>query len=263
MSTSDASTGPAITLEQSHGVATITLNRPRKKNALSVAEMGEITVAMQRAVNDGCRAICITGAGGSFCAGRDLGKVDPKTDDTLGVLKDQIAPVLDAVRRIPVPTVACVEGPALGFGFGLALACDMVYASETALMGSPFRNIGLLLDSGGHYYLRERLGHHKASELIFTGRLFSGLEAARMGLINRAVPQPDLHKVCRELLLNLASGPTLAFAATKQILDVATSYEEVCRLEAEHQARLMATTADAAEGLDAFQNKRRPVFQGR
>jgi enoyl-CoA hydratase/carnithine racemase len=156
-----------------------------------------------------------------------------------------------------------VEGPALGFGFGLALACDMVYASETALMGSPFRNIGLLLDSGGHYYLRERLGHHKASELIFTGRLFSGLEAARMGLINRAVPQPDLHKVCRELLLNLASGPTLAFAATKQILDVATSYEEVCRLEAEHQARLMATTADAAEGLDAFQNKRRPVFQGR
>jgi len=252
---------PAVLLSQSLGIATIRLNRPQKKNALSVEDMGLIVTALNQAVSDGCRAICITGSGGSFCAGRDLSNVEPKTDDTLNVLQQQIAPVLDAVRRVPVPTVACVEGPALGFGFGLALACDIVYASETALMGSPFRNIGLLLDSGGHHYLRERLGHHKASELIFTGRLFSGLEAARMGLINRAVPQLSLHAVTQELLKNLASGPTLAFAASKQILNDAVSYEQVCTLEAQHQARLM-NTADAAEGLAAFQSKRRPQFTG-
>lgn len=252
----------AVLLELDGDMATLRLNRPKKKNALTVEDMGHITTLLQQALARGVRAVCITGSGGSFCAGRDLSRVDPKTDDTLGVLQKQIAPVLNVVRRCPVPTLACVEGPALGFGFGLALACDIVYASETALMGSPFRNIGLLLDSGGHHYLRERLGRSRAAELIFTGRLFSGLEAARMNLINRAVPAPTLDAVCRNLLANLASGPTLAFAESKRILDEATSYEQVCEMEAHSQARLMTTT-DAAEGLAAFQEKRRPRFLGR
>jgi 2-(1,2-epoxy-1,2-dihydrophenyl)acetyl-CoA isomerase len=256
------STDAAVLLELEAGVATLRLNRPKKKNALTVEDMGLISILLQQALDQGARAVCITGSGGSFSAGRDLSLVDPKTDDTLNVLQKQIAPVLEAVRRCPVPTLACVEGPALGFGFGLALACDIVYASETALMGSPFRNIGLLLDSGGHYYLRERLGRAKAAELIFTGRLFSGLEAERMGLINRAVPVPSLDAVCRDFLINIASGPTLAFAASKRILDEAKSYEQVCDMEAHSQAKLMAT-ADAAEGLAAFQEKRRPRFQGR
>jgi 2-(1,2-epoxy-1,2-dihydrophenyl)acetyl-CoA isomerase len=243
-------------------ITRITLNKPKKKNALTVEEMGSIACAMQAAVTAGSRAICITGAGGSFCAGRDLSGVDPATDETLKVLQDLIAPVLEAVRHCPLPTVACVQGPALGFGFGLALACDVVYASETALLGSPFRSIGLTMDSGGHYYLRERLGRAQAAELIFTGKLFSGLEAARWGLINRAVPAPTVVDACDELLYKIASGPTQAFAATKRILDEGHTYEQVCALEAQCQAELMATE-DAVEGLAAFNQKRKPKFVGR
>lgn len=251
----------AVLFSLESGIATLTLNRPKKKNALTVEDMGLIAQGVAQAQTSGARCVVIRGSGGSFCAGRDLSLVDPKTDDTLGVLQQQIAPVLDAVRRCPLPTLACVQGPALGFGFGLALACDLVFASETALMGSPFRNIGLLLDSGGHYYLRERLGRAKAAELIFTGKLFSGLEAARMGLINRAVPELSLDKVCTDMARNLASGPTQAFAASKRILDEAHSYEQVCEMEAQQQARLMLTR-DAEEGLAAFAQKRRPQFTG-
>lgn len=244
------------------GLTTITLNRPQKKNSLSIEGMLEIGAAVRAACDNGSRAIRIRGSGGSFCAGRDLTGVDPATDDTLNLLRNQINPVLATIRQCPVPTFAEVEGPALGFGFGLALACDIVYVSETALMGSPFRNIGLVMDSGGHYYLRERLGRAQAAELIFTGRLISGLEAARIGLVNRAVPAPDLEAVSQKLLAAIVSGPTQAFAATKRILDEGETYEQVADLEAVAQAMLMGTD-DARDGLKAFQEKRKPAFTGR
>ncbi|MPW18735.1 enoyl-CoA hydratase [Paraburkholderia sp. CNPSo 3157] len=238
------------------------MNRPRKKNSLTIEGMQEIAAAVKEARSSGSRAILIRGSGGSFCAGRDLSDVDPKNDDTLHVLRDQINPVLAAVRQCPIPTVAQIEGPALGFGFGLALSCDIAYVAETALLGSPFRNIGLVMDSGGHYELRERLGRARAAELIFTGRLFSGLEAARIGLVNRAVAAPDLESVSNKLLASIISGPTQAFKASKKILDEGHTYEQTVELEAIAQAALMHTR-DAAEGLQAFQEKRKPTFVGR
>lgn len=252
----------SLIVTQEKGLTTITLNRPQKKNSLSIAGMLEIGAAIKKACANGSRAIRIRGSSGSFCAGRDLTGVDPATDDTLNLLRNQINPVLATIRQCPLPTFAEVEGPALGFGFGLALACDIVYASETALMGSPFRNIGLVMDSGGHYYLRERLGRAQAAELIFTGRLISGLEAARIGLVNRAVPAPDLEAVSQKLLASIVSGPTQAFMATKKILDEGLTYEQVADLEAVAQATLMGTK-DAGEGLKAFQEKRKPAFTGR
>lgn len=254
--------GESLVAEQQGGLTTITLNRPQKKNSLTIEGMEEITEALGLALEQDSRCVRIRGSGGSFCAGRDLSGVDAATDDTLVLLRDRINPVLDAVRRCPIPTFAQVEGPALGFGFGLALACDIVYVAETALLGSPFRNIGLVLDSGGHYYLRERLGRAKAAELIFTGRLFSGLEAAGMGLVNLAVAAPDLEAVSRKLIDLIAQGPTQAFRASKRILEEGQSYDDVVRLEAESQAMLMSTR-DADEGLKAFQAKRRPAFIGR
>lgn len=259
---SKADVKDSIVITKERGLTTITLNRPQKKNSLSIPAMLEIGAAIQEAGVDGSRAVRIRGSGGSFCAGRDLSGVDAATDDTLKVLKDQINPVLAMVRNCPIPTFAEVEGPALGFGFGLALACDIVYVSETAVMGSPFRNIGLTLDSGGHYYLRERLGRAKAAELIFTGRLISGLEAANIGLVNRAVAAPDLESASRRLLAAIVDGPTEAFKATKRILDQGTTYEQIADLEAVAQAGLMSTS-DAKEGLRAFQEKRKPVFSGK
>ncbi len=244
------------------GIATIELNRPQKKNSLPVEGMLEIQAAVEELQTKGdVRVIRIKGSGGSFCAGRDLSGVDPLKDETLKILKEQINPVLDTIRQCSIPTFAQVEGPALGFGFGLALACDIVYAAENAIMGSPFRNIGLVLDSGGHFYMQERLGRAKAIELIFTSKMLSGVEAANLGLINRSVAATDLEEASLKLLKSIATGPTLAFKETKAILDTAKSYEEVADMEAVAQAKLMLT-ADAKEGLEAFQQKRKPKFKG-
>lgn len=244
------------------GIATIELNRPQKKNSLSIEGMLEIQAAVEELqTKSDVRVIRIKGSGGSFCAGRDLSGVDPLKDETLKILREQINPVLDTVRKCSVPTFAQVEGPALGFGFGLALACDIVYAAENAIMGSPFRNIGLVLDSGGHFYMQERLGRAKAIELIFTSKMLSGLEAANIGLINRSVAATDLEEVSLKLLKSIATGPTLAFKETKAILDTAKTYDEVADMEAVAQAKLMLT-ADAKEGLEAFQQKRKPKFKG-
>ena len=244
------------------GIATIELNRPQKKNSLPIEGMLEIQAAIEELQSKSdVRVIRIKGSGGSFCAGRDLSGVDPLKDETLKILREQINPVLDTVRKCSVPTFAQVEGPALGFGFGLALACDMVYAAENAIMGSPFRNIGLVLDSGGHFYMKERLGRAKAIELILTSKMLSGLDAANIGLINRSVAASDLEEVSMKLLKSIATGPTLAFKETKSILDTAKTYEEVADMEAVAQAKLMLTV-DAKEGLEAFQQKRKPKFKG-
>lgn len=252
----------SIIVKLDAGIATIELNRPQKKNSLSIEGMIEIQTAIQELQkNSDVRVIRIKGSGGSFCAGRDLSGVNPQTDETLKILREQINPVLDAIRRCLIPTFAQVEGPALGFGFGLALACDIVYAAENAIMGSPFRNIGLVLDSGGHFYMKERLGRAKAIELIFTSKLLSGLESEKIGLINRSAAATDLEEVSMKLLKSIATGPTAAFKETKKILDTATTYDEVVDMEAVAQAKLMLT-ADAKEGLGAFQQKRKPKFKG-
>lgn len=259
----DLSLNPkSILVSKANGIATIELNRPQKKNSLSIEGMLEIKTAIEEcSVDSAIRVIRIKGSGGSFCAGRDLSGVDPATDETLKILRDQINPVLEAVRNCSLPTFAQVEGPALGFGFGLALACDIVYVAENAIMGSPFRNIGLVLDSGGHYYLRERVGRAKALELIFTAKMLSGEEAANLGIVNQAIAASDLEEQSQVILKSLASGPTLAFKASKQILDKGITYADVVDMEAVYQAQLMLS-ADAKEGLEAFQQKRKPRFTG-
>lgn len=243
------------------GLATITLNKPETKNSLSVDEMEALGVAVQRAAVAGARCILIYGTGGAFCAGRDLKDTNPETDNTYDILSKRINPALETVRRCNVPTIAAVTGPALGFGFGLALACDITLAADNALFGSPFRKIGLLPDSGGHYYLRERLGRHRAAELILTGRLISGRDAVAMGLINRSYGASDLDAAALNLAADIAKGPTGAFRASKQILDCPGSYDDMVELEAILQHDAM-DGHDGQEGIKAFQEKRLPNFIG-
>jgi enoyl-CoA hydratase/carnithine racemase len=154
-----------------------------------------------------------------------------------------------------------VRGPALGFGLGLALACDVTVASEDAIFGSPFRRIGAVLDSGGHYFLQRRLGRHRAAELVFTGRMLNGRQAADLGLINEAVAADALAARTAELAALIANGPTAAFRATKHILEQDRSFAEVLELEARFQKEV-TRGPDGQEGLAAFRERRSPVFKG-
>ena len=244
--------GPVLVLE---------IHRPESKNSLKLVEMetlGEL-LAGERIRN--ARCLVIRGAGTSFCAGRDVREINPNAEDAYDVLHRRMGPVLQRLYTLPAPTIASVRGPALGFGFGLALACDLTIASDDAIFGSPFRRIGGVLDSGGHYFLQRRLGRHRAAELVFTGRMLNGRQAADLGLINEAVAADQLASRTSELASLIASGPTAAFRATKRILEEDRSYDEVLELEARYQKEV-TQGPDGQEGLAAFRERRSPVFKG-
>ena len=156
--------------------ATITLNRPAVINSLD-----ETMVAALHAALDGCadaRVVVFQGAGRGFSAGRDLSNATPLDEDARSILADLFNPAIARIRALPMPTIAAVHGPALGVGFGITMACDIVIAAERSRLGSPFANIGCVLDSGGHAALVQRVGPHRALELVYTGRLLNGTEAA-------------------------------------------------------------------------------------
>lgn len=243
------------------GVVRIVIARPHVKNSLRLAEMRALGDLVRDAV-ERARCIVITGEGGSFCAGRDLSEADPERDDTLAMLRDAIHPSIAAVHASPVPTIAAVDGPALGFGFGLALACDLTIAADDSRLGSPFRTIGCVPDSGAHWFMAQRIGRHRALELIYTGTLLSGREAARIGLVNRSVAGSTLSDTVATLARTVAAGPPLAFRASKDILARQASLSDALELEARAQAAALRS-ADGIEGIRAFQQKRPPRFTGR
>ena len=243
------------------GVARIVISRPKVKNSLRVADMAALGALVHRAA-EAARSIVVAGEGGAFCAGRDLADADPERDDTQAILDDSIHPTIAALAACPVPTIAQVEGPALGFGFGLALACDLTVVADDARLGSPFRNIGCVPDSGAHWFMAQRIGRHRALELIYTGTLLSGREAARIGLVNRAVAGLALADTVARLAAHVAGGPPLAFRASKSILSQAGSLDATLALEARAQAEALRSQ-DGIEGIRAFQHKRRPRFVGR
>lgn len=246
-------------------VAEIVLNRPDKLNALTVEMVEHLHASLLAAERASVRALVLRGEGRGFCAGRDLTNVDPATDDAERVLAEVVNPLIRRVREFPSPTFAAVQGACLGIGLGLALACDVVVAAEDARLGSPFARIGAVLDSGGHALFVERLGGHRALELIYTGRLLSGSEAAAWGLVNRCVGNDRLLPDVREMAAQVASGPTLAFQASKTLVhrieDEHLTLEEVLNAEAAAQGAIMQT-ADCREGFAAFQAKRQPRFIG-
>ena len=207
----------------------------------------------------------MSGAGRGFCAGRDLDEADPADEDAEAVLSEIFNPLFLAIRSLPMPTIAQVHGPALGVGLGLAMACDIVYAAASAKVGSPFARIGAVLDSGGHRYLVDRIGPHRALELIYTGRLISGVEAAEMGLVTSAFPDQELPTAVNDVARQIASGPTAAFALSKQLVqrleDTEMAFDAILAAEATAQGAA-SRSADYREGISAFQQKRRPNFTG-
>lgn len=247
-------------------VAEIVLDAPEKLNSLDEQALSELDGAYRQAEQAGVRALVLRGEGKGFCAGRDISGVDPATDDALGYLQDTVTPVLRRMARFPAPTFAAVQGPCLGVGLGLAIVTDVVYVAENAKIGSPFASLGATLDSGGHALFVERLGAHRTLDLIYTADLLSGEEAVRSGLFSRSMPAEELLEFTRATAARAASGATLAFRESKELVarirDERLGLWESLDEENRAQGRL-CDSSDYAEGFAAFQAKRKPTFHGR
>lgn len=254
----------AIDLHRDGDVAELVLHRPEVINSLDEGAVRSFHQALDDLA--GARAVIIRGEGRGFSAGRDLSGAQPLEEDAHAILAEVFNPLIQRIRDLPVPTFAAVHGACLGVGFGIAMACDVVHAARSAKLGSPFANIGCVLDSGGHAALVQRVGPHRALELIYTSRLLSGEEAAAMGLVNDVVDDDDLLDVVRRTARRVAAGPTAAFARSKalvhRIADGAVPFAEVLEAEARAQGDT-AGTPDYVEGITAFLEKRKPAFTGR
>lgn len=261
-----AATTRAVYVDLDGPVAEVVLNRPDKLNALDEAAMTALRQAFQDiAGRPGVRAVLLRGEGRAFCAGRDVSNVDPARDDARAILRDGVHPILAAIRAVPVPVVAAVQGACLGVGLGLAASADIIYAARNAKIGSPFARLGAVLDSGGHALLVDRLGPHRTMDLIVTGELLGGDEAAGVGLVSRVVADGDLLEVTRDLVRSIAAGPTATFIRSKKIIAALREqrgFSDVI-LDAEAQAQgEVSETADYTEGFAAFRERRDPDFTG-
>jgi 2-(1,2-epoxy-1,2-dihydrophenyl)acetyl-CoA isomerase len=247
-------------------VAHVVLNNPATLNALDEQAVRDLGDAYAEAERAGVRALVLRGEGRAFCAGRDIAGVDPRDDDVMGYLDGLVTPVLRRMSAFPAPTFAAAQGACLGVGLGLLIATDVVYVANTAKIGSPFAALGATLDSGGHALFVERLGAHRALDLIYTGRLMSGSEAVAAGLFSQVLPADEVLSATVEAAVRAAAGATAAFVASKRLVaalrDERLGLWDSMRQENAAQAALCATS-DYREGFAAFQGKRPPRFEGR
>lgn len=253
-----------LTIEDA--IARVVLDAPKKLNSLDETALDDLAAAYTEAERAGVRALALSGEGRAFCAGRDISAVDPASDDTDGYLTGKVQPLLQQMSRFPAPTFATVQGACLGVGLGLAIATDVVYVAQDATIGSPFANLGATLDSGGHALFTERLGPHRALDLIYTAELMTGAEAVAAGLFSRAVPAEELMEFTMQRVSKVARGATQSYLASKelvaQVRDNRVGLWESMAAENKAQAALCATD-DYKEGFTAFQQKRKPEFTGR
>jgi len=255
-----------ITSAIADDVAEIVLDAPDRLNSLNPDDIAELDAAYAAAERAGVRALVLRGEGRAFCAGRDISGVDPRTDDVDGYLGGLVTPLLRRMSAFPAPTFAVAHGACLGVGLGLLIATDVVYAADTAKIGSPFANLGATLDSGGHALFYERLGAHKTLDLIYTARLMSGTEAVESGLFSRVLPADEVLTATRDAARTAATGATQAFLASKSLVqslrDERLGLWDSLAVENRAQAAL-CDTDDYREGFAAFQEKRTPTFTGR
>ncbi len=255
-----------ILFEPLGGVARITLNRPHVYNALSTGLLQDITAAINAAAaDDAIRVVVITGAGEkAFCSGADLKEGMAGAKSLGDSLRTNYNPMIMAIRSIPKPVICRLNGIAAGAGCSLALACDVVIASEDAYLSQIFVNIGLMPDAGSTFFLPRLVGMQRAFELASTGRKVSAAEAVQMGLIYRAVPPSELDLVVSEVVSYYRNAPTKAIGAMKQVLNQSlnSNLEQMLELEAERQD-VLSRTQDASEGIMAFLQKRKAVYRGK
>ncbi len=272
MTMSEPSTAyETVNVSITDGTATVRLNRPEALNAWN-QQLGKDLLAALRAVvdDDAVRAVILTGAGRAFSSGADLkdisgGEMTPSgRPDVYKTLTERYHPIMHAIREMPKPVVAAVNGPAVGIGCSLALCCDLIVASQSAYFLLAFVNIGLVPDGGSSLFVPARIGMTRAMEMAMLGERIGAEQALQWGLINRVLPDADLHEEVAALGARLAGGPTRSYAGTKRQLNrwLFTGMAEQLELEAQIQ-REMAETDDFLEGAMAFVEKRPVRFSGR
>lgn len=248
------------------GVVTITLNNPRRKNAIHAVmfrELREVFRTITERPQE--RVVVITGAEDAFCAGADLSG----TADSVEKLSSlhhmrNIGETVLALSQLQQPVIAKVNGVAVGAGMNLALGCDLIYASDRATFSQIFAKRGLSVDFGGTWLLPRLVGVHKAKELAFLADIITADEAERIGVVNRVVPHADLDAYVDDIAGRIAAGPPIALGMTKRLLNQA---KDVTLAEAvEHEAMAQAVnggTEDMQNAIRAFREKRTPTFEGR
>ena len=265
---------PAMQLEtvnvsRADGAATVELNRPEALNAWN-AQFGEDLLAALSALaaDQTVRAVVIAGAGRAFSSGADLKDISTDTTpdgrpDVYKTLTERYHPIMHAIREMPKPVIAAVNGPAVGIGCSLALCCDLIVAAESAYFLLAFVNIGLVPDGGSSLFLPTRIGMARASELSMLGERLPAPKALEWGLINRVVADEQLEQEVAELAARMAAGPTRSYAGAKRQLNnwLYARMEEQLELEAKVQQE-MAGSDDFVEGAMAFVEKRPARFAG-
>ena len=255
-----------LVVERSQGIVTVTLNRPERKNAMNMAMWRELRATFAEvAERTDDRVVVLTGAGDGFCSGADLQGLPIGPDDphTMNFMRF-IGAVALALHQLTKPTIAKVNGVAAGAGCNLALGCDLIVASEEARFSEIFSRRGLSIDFGGSWVLPRLVGLHKAKELAFFADVISAQEANELGLVNRVVPAAELDAFVTGWATKLAAGPPVALSMTKAMLNtgMTSSIFEALENEARCQS-INFQSADAAEAMQAFGEKRDPTFIGR
>jgi 2-(1,2-epoxy-1,2-dihydrophenyl)acetyl-CoA isomerase len=256
----------SVEIDKRDGVATVTLNRPEKLNALTdemSLHLSEIFDGL--AADDAVRAVVLTGKGRGFCAGGDVGGM-LKSDMVEGRkrLQQRHHRMIQSIACIEKPVIAAVRGPAVGIGFSLALACDLIIASETARFSQVFKNIGLIPDGGSIFFLTHYLGVARAKELVFTARMLPAEEAREWGLVMRVTPDAELDTTALNLAKELAASATYALGLAKQMFRSMCVPTLDMLLDTESLSQSIARlTHDHREGVSAFRDKRKPKFTGR
>ncbi len=251
-------------------VAIITLDRPDALNALSLQLTVDLLAACGKAIEDGARAVVLTGRGRAFCSGGDLremrsmwereGRIEAFLEDPLAALHG----VIKLIREAPIPFVAAVNGVCAGAGTNFALACDLIVADETATFNEAFVRIGLSPDCGGTYFLPRAIGEKLAAELFMLGGTIDAARALQIGMINRVVAAEALIDEARSIADKLAAGPTGSIGRIKRMLNSTFSNDLDAQLALEHECQIdSGRSNDFREGVTAFFEKRPPAFTGK
>lgn len=256
-------TEPVLLSSLDEGVLTLTLNRPERLNALSTGLLAALAQALDAGVEEGARAVLLTGAGRAFCSGADLAGEGGAGGDLGETLETFYHPLFKRLAALDIPVVSAVNGPAVGAGVALALAGDIVLMARSAYVQLGFVNIGLVPDAGVTWLLARSVGRARTLEMALLGEAMSAQEARAAGLIARAVPDEALAEEARAIARRLARGPTVAIGLIRKQIAAAldASLATTMAIEADNQTRA-GQTADFREGVAAFIQKRKPEFRG-